>query len=64
MGVQVQTQKSEGVFFNYVLSKLQEWKETVMIAAKVLGVDQVKVQEALDYIESIEEEVLRLSLFY
>ncbi|UXD22380.1 hypothetical protein IPA_04105 [Ignicoccus pacificus DSM 13166] len=63
MEVQVKAQSDE-MFFNMVLNTLEEWKETTLAAARVFGVDEAKLQEAIDYIESLEEEVLRLSLFF
>ena len=52
------------MFFERVLSKLNEWRETIRIAASVLGADEASVKRSLSSIDAIEEEVLRLTLFY
>ncbi len=51
-------------FFERVLQSISEWREVVMEASKIFEVDPMELRKALEYLDSLEEEVLRLSIFY
>jgi len=55
---------SVNMFFERVLSRLNEWKETIKMAASIMEVDEDELKRSLSSIDAIEEEVLRLTLFY
>jgi len=52
------------IFFQRALEMIDEWKETILIASKILGIKEENLRKALESLDLWEEEVLRLSLIY
>jgi len=50
------------VLGNFV-DMLEEWKETVIKAAKVFGVPEHEVKKVIDRIDEMEEEALHYQIF-
>lgn len=48
---------------NDFLDRLQEWRSTIVLAAKAFGVPEEEVKRALEKIDEMEEEALHFELF-
>jgi len=51
-------------FFERVLFRFNYWKETIQLASKVFEIDNASVEKVISKIDSMEEEVLHIALFY
>jgi len=56
----------ERIYFEILdrfLERLEEWKETVSLAAEAFGVPEEELKKVLSRIEAMEEEALHAQIF-